>query len=682
MVSQCQHPRRSSRTVAVGFALVVSLTAGLHPTPVAFAQDTHAAYQEALASWEGEVEGERELVDKRERSLTEAERALADAQQAVDAASAAERDAITKRDAAEAALRERDELHDTAKASAEKSAGLFAQAQAELEEIQASVDSATTARDSDANFVRWYAERAAAAQRDFDTTDRNVKAREKQIEEVKASRDAMLERERLGLDYTQEEWERLTGEAIAEMINDYRQAQGLHRLITHELYIDQSRRWSNNMAYDFARTGNAGAALEHSDAEVWGHSGENILYRQINFTPVSQWNRDDWKRIPETLFQDWRDSPGHNQNMLRARYQGVGVGVKVDSKGYVWATTMFFVEDSRKQNSYYPTDSVTRAAKQSGKSFFLPGKAREVMRTPTPREDMSDRRGATVGYGDLLPGVDKSAGKVARLDPEIRRLDYRTPERRSHEREAALRRDIQSLYEDRAKRDRVLKEANGYLAEGRRDLEASQKELDRVLAAKQDAEKKVRRFEQEKDSFERAYAEVPPYAPLADALRNARITANQRADQTAAAKAALDEAKAAVDAAKAELDDARKRLADAERRRPVKPELPKADPLPAVQTTPSPAPAPTESPKSEAPAESESPKSEALSEPEAPSETEAAATDDDTASDAAAVDDAVDDADGSAGGSSVSTVVGIVFALLAAVGALIGIAHQMGIGRA
>lgn len=71
--------------------------------------------------------------------------------------------------------------------------------------------------------------------------------------------------------FTTEQWTALTAQATLEMVNEYRVANGLHPLRTHVVYNTNAENYSKEMA----RTG----VFEHSNGEVWGWSGENILNR-------------------------------------------------------------------------------------------------------------------------------------------------------------------------------------------------------------------------------------------------------------------------------------------------------------------------------------------------------------------------------------------------------------------
>lgn len=203
---------------------------------------------------------------------------------------------------------------------------------------------------------------------------------------------------------TTEKRARLAAQAIEELINEYREANGLHPLVTHELYDAQALKWSEQMVadlddptkgrpeFDSEGTITFDGAFQHSDMEEWGHSGENIAFQ--GFSGADQ---VDWKDAAETFFEIWRNSPDHNANMLRADVQGMGLGL-VLNEDTVWGTTMFFINDTPvKDKDGNPAklmgDKVTQGAIASGKPFYVPEGARALLGVGGVKEPTN-----TVGY--------------------------------------------------------------------------------------------------------------------------------------------------------------------------------------------------------------------------------------------------------------------------------------------
>lgn len=202
---------------------------------------------------------------------------------------------------------------------------------------------------------------------------------------------------------TTEKRARLAAQAIEELINEYREANGLHPLVTHEVYDAQALKWSEQMVADlddptkgrpeFDESGNMiyHGAFQHSDMEGWGHSGENIVFEG----PFED-NEDGWKRAAEELFEQWRNSPDHNANMLRADVQGMGLGLVLD-EGTVWGTTMFFinkipVRNAAGREASLRADDVTEEAIASGKPFYVPEGAKGILGVGDVQDPTDTRR--------------------------------------------------------------------------------------------------------------------------------------------------------------------------------------------------------------------------------------------------------------------------------------------------
>lgn len=103
----------------------------------------------------------------------------------------------------------------------------------------------------------------------------------------------------------------LEGETIRQL-NDYRASRGLSRLSVDPILTAQARGWSLHLAN--------GGAFRHSDANVF----ENIAMHS---------NAD-----AGTFFNQWRNSGGHDRNMLAGGVNKVGVGVAHDAQGKAYAT--------------------------------------------------------------------------------------------------------------------------------------------------------------------------------------------------------------------------------------------------------------------------------------------------------------------------------------------------------
>lgn len=199
---------------------------------------------------------------------------------------------------------------------------------------------------------------------------------------------------------------RLAAQAIEELINEYRVANGLHPLVTHKLYDAQALAWSQQMVADLPTRGypegdstdeDVSSAFRHSNIAEWGYSGENIVFDNGVVNPSGddsapglrgekpfQDTEADWARAAEILFEDWRNSPAHNANMLAPQFQGMGLGLVLNGKGEVWGTTMFFIDNTPVQNAdgkraKMARDPLTSKAISSGEPFYTPSGARELL---------------------------------------------------------------------------------------------------------------------------------------------------------------------------------------------------------------------------------------------------------------------------------------------------------------
>ena len=215
---------------------------------------------------------------------------------------------------------------------------------------------------------------------------------------------------------------RLAAQAIEEMINEYREANGLHPLVTHKLYDEQALAWSRHMIadqddphwgkpqYDSKGAMVAPGSFRHSDMKKWGHSGENIIVQGYYADTDTE-----WKRVAEQLFEGWRNSPVHNENLLRADAQGMGLGLVRDEDGNVWGTTMFFIDAipvnvQGRGEAQLAADDVTKSAKKSGAPFYVPEGARARLGVGAVA-DPKDTKGYAVSY-DLVEGSGKDALQI------------------------------------------------------------------------------------------------------------------------------------------------------------------------------------------------------------------------------------------------------------------------------
>jgi uncharacterized protein YkwD len=106
-----------------------------------------------------------------------------------------------------------------------------------------------------------------------------------------------------------------------------------------------ARDWSDTMARTGKFRHNPDLATQ---ACCWRSVGENIAYAG----PLSHFGGA--VATADHLMQAWMDSIGHRRNILKAEYSQVGIGVKIDRNGRLWATAVF-----RQPNASAPAGTTT-----------------------------------------------------------------------------------------------------------------------------------------------------------------------------------------------------------------------------------------------------------------------------------------------------------------------------------
>lgn len=610
-----QRTRLTAATLAV--AMSVSTIHVVAPDALAQTVQTRTvsevdqqAYADALGEWQRDRDAASGAVSEAERTLGQANQRVADAEEAAGKARA---DVDTARANAAAAKAALDAIDVEGKQrAADAASSQLRDAEAKLGTAQKRVDDARATRDS--------------AQAEFNDLDKQLQEKKDALskaedglrksvaigEEVKAERAKFDERVRTGSDYSVEDWERLTGQAVAEMINDYRVANGLHPLVTHEIYIQQAQAWSDQMVADIPRLGTwVGAkkgdetAFRHSEAADYGRSGENIAGHFLG-APTATATREQWKTLPEKLFTGWHNSPGHNKNMLSPNYEGMGLGITVEPDGTVWATTMFFHDQvNLNTRSYFPADASTQRAKRSGSPFYLPAGAREAMQTPAMRDNLRDTKGVTPSYANIASDVRGFSRNAQQgMDPKITKVDY-DADRKEIENAEKLAAGLIVIYlagvdgarknadEVSAKTDSAAarsKQAQLDLDRVSASRDAARKDRDAAAAAKTDADATLDK------------AQRTPKQPLIDAVTATTQNLSDQQKRASSADAALAEARKAADdastaaaakrAALQTLDASRPRERDFVVEREVTETLPAPTPAPTSTSTPAPSPSP------------------------------------------------------------------------------------------
>lgn len=487
--------------------------------------------------------------DKAEQSANEAEAKLNEVTQQLREQEQNYQDAVQRRDAAKVAFEVAQKRHDDLAKSHQSQANTrVAEMQSELAHAKQELTQAQQ-REASAQFTLTKAQQdivqvrkdKARVQSKLDAIDAGIASLDKRIE-ANESKKAELENSTTSNvrdDFTTDEYQMLVSQAIIEMINEYRVENGASPLRTHDVYNHSAQAWSDQMAKDGEGEPaySFGNAFRHSPG-TWGASAENIAG---NFTVAKQdMARDDWAALPGELFTQWRDSTGHNENMLRSTVQGVGVGVTVDDAGRVWATTQFFVEDTEfASGARMDMDKATSHALNSGKDFYVAQGAKDVLgiQWQAPK----GTNGAEVNYQYLQGGRKSQDALVEGLE---RGVDSRV--------------QVSTVPVSGADRERVdaevadIDEAVVGLASQRRDAVSQRSvvegELEQVQRAEALAEKRVDEAESDVAESQKAVEEAERAVVQASA-----VPVEVNAEVPAEAVVARDEAKAAWDAAEQEV---------------------------------------------------------------------------------------------------------------------------------
>lgn len=101
-------------------------------------------------------------------------------------------------------------------------------------------------------------------------------------------------------------------QGVFELINDYRQANGLHPLKRNLDLERTAEDWSNTMSRTNIPAHNPN--LRAQVPECTFVLGENI-------------GAGTGVHSPQRMFDNWRNSPGHNENLLRPEFTDIGIGI-------------------------------------------------------------------------------------------------------------------------------------------------------------------------------------------------------------------------------------------------------------------------------------------------------------------------------------------------------------------
>ncbi|MFL5759609.1 MAG: CAP domain-containing protein [Thermomicrobiales bacterium] len=132
--------------------------------------------------------------------------------------------------------------------------------------------------------------------------------------------------------------------AFLKLINDYRKSKGIGALALSQTLSAASEHHSSSMAtYNY---------FDHflvPEGISWSTNMANYGY---NFSTWKGENIAGGNSSAAATFDQWKNSPGHNANMLNANYTAIGIGLVYGAKstyGYYWTTDFGGYKDGTAQ---------------------------------------------------------------------------------------------------------------------------------------------------------------------------------------------------------------------------------------------------------------------------------------------------------------------------------------------
>ena len=164
---------------------------------------------------------------------------------------------------------------------------------------------------------------------------------------------------------TYDEFYDIACDNMHELVNNHRDQNGKNKLdietnLDESAYL-KSKHMVDNNYFDHNYNGISFADL------VYKLSGENINGENIaqNYLTQSTYTKESAKDLANRLFTQWKNSAGHNANMLND-FDSFGFGFKIGANNYVYATQHFSVNSSSSNN--INTDSNTSTSNNTNTS--------------------------------------------------------------------------------------------------------------------------------------------------------------------------------------------------------------------------------------------------------------------------------------------------------------------------
>lgn len=147
-----------------------------------------------------------------------------------------------------------------------------------------------------------------------------------------------------------EEFTRIVQEEMLRLVNEHREANGAEPLEWNNTLAKMATEKSEHMAkhhylsHDYK--GESTSTIQSIEWKV-NTSGENCLY--TSSLSMSNLSEKKAKITAKSMFTIWKNSPGHNRNMLTDTYTKLGFGFSQDENGYTYATQTFADDDMYNQ---------------------------------------------------------------------------------------------------------------------------------------------------------------------------------------------------------------------------------------------------------------------------------------------------------------------------------------------
>ena len=127
------------------------------------------------------------------------------------------------------------------------------------------------------------------------------------------------------------------------LVNEHRNNNGLKSLavdsVMEECAYGKSKHMSDNNYFSHSYEGKYWWNMYPEKYENACAIGENIIRSYIN--PNKVYTKEECKEIANGLFESWKNSSGHNANMLSENFEAIGFGIYVNSSGYLYGTQEF-----------------------------------------------------------------------------------------------------------------------------------------------------------------------------------------------------------------------------------------------------------------------------------------------------------------------------------------------------